>query len=717
MTPRSVSTLLLLCIVAFPGLPALAKDEKVEQVVLVLWHGLRWSDLDSFQFDTPLGLGFLNTRGGGGEAVSGSYLSIGAGARAVGLSGAAGFYQGEQAGKELYRRHTGLEPTSIVQPKIAQIRGAQTVNYRIEPGALGTAFIDADLPLRVLGNSDGIEPYAWAALVGMDGRGRVWEGSIGSEFTILDPSYPYGLRTDYGRLLDAVLSAEETLVIVDLGDPFRLDQYQSQLVESQRQNMRRLIVQEANLFVDDVVRNSSTQTVVLLISPYPAEQDARKGFWLTPALCWGVADGLLTSGTTRWPGLITNMDVAPTILKLLEIEHRQPFIGRPAFVAPASVSDAVTRLESMAGKIEYLSRYRGQVLRAVVIAQILTYSAVLVVLIVSTFLPDWAVRTLQLGLLLLIILPFGLLLWSRAPLIVLLSFVIICFLRIKGFGVAPLVGIICAGTTVTLIVDVLLGSWLMRYSFLGYDPIGGARFYGLGNEFMGVLVGSTLMAWATFVEHKKIAGRWRNALGILLFGLVTLVVGLPSLGTNVGGAISAVVGFGFAWITFAQKRIRWHTVVTVALATILVLGVLMLIDSANSHGEQSHIGQTVELVRRDGPAALVLIIIRKLSMNLKLLRYSMWSNALIVALVGMGASFIWPSKYICWLKENHPFIAKGIVGVVIASTAAFLFNDSGVVAAATCLGFASSTLLLLALELKHDFVASQTHIQDDGDSH
>ena len=99
------------------------------------------------------------------------------------------------------------------------------------------------------------------------------------------------------------------------------------------------------------------------------------------------------------------MDVAP--LQAFK-EHRQPFIGRPAFVAPGSVSDAVTRLESMAGKIEYLSRYRGQVLRAVVIAQILTYSAVLVVLIVSTFLPDWAVRTLQLGLLLLIILPFGL---------------------------------------------------------------------------------------------------------------------------------------------------------------------------------------------------------------------------------------------------------------------------------------------------------------------
>ena len=115
--------------------------------------------------------------------------------------------------------------------------------------------------------------------------------------------------------------------------------------------------------------------------------------------------------------------------------------------------------------------------------------------------------------------------------------------------------------------------------------------------------------------------------------------------------------------------------------------------------------------------AVILIIARKLSMNLRLLRYSMWSNALIVALVGIGASFIWPSRYIFWLKENHPLIAGGIMGVVIGSTAAFVFNDSGVVAAATCLSFASSTLLILALELKHDLAAPQTNIEDNGHCH
>ena len=39
MILRVSSILLLLCIVAFPGFPASAKGEKVEQVVLVLWHG------------------------------------------------------------------------------------------------------------------------------------------------------------------------------------------------------------------------------------------------------------------------------------------------------------------------------------------------------------------------------------------------------------------------------------------------------------------------------------------------------------------------------------------------------------------------------------------------------------------------------------------------------------------------------------------------------
>lgn len=70
------------------------------------------------------------------------------------------------------------DPTSLVQPRIAQIRAAQTVQYRLEIGALGSALAEAGDTPRVLGSSEGHEPFHWAALVGMDGWGRVWEGSV-----------------------------------------------------------------------------------------------------------------------------------------------------------------------------------------------------------------------------------------------------------------------------------------------------------------------------------------------------------------------------------------------------------------------------------------------------------------------------------------------------------------------------------------------------------
>lgn len=714
---RKSFVVVLICLTLIGG-QALAQDGEVDQIILVLWHGLPWDAAQELQFKAPRAMGFLNTRVAGGEPLTAAYLSIGAGARAMGLAGAALFYQGDAGGKDLYMRHTGLEPTEIVQPRIAQIQAAQTVSYKIEPGALGTALAEAGLPLRVLGNSDTHDPVAWSALVGMDEWGRVWEGSIGEELTLFDASFPYGLRTDYATLAQEVLAAEEKLIIVDLGDPFRFDQYQGQLVPSQQEAMRRVIFAEARDFLATIVEeDSKPRRAVWLVSPYPSHQAARAGYWLTPVLCWGLDAGLLISGTTRWPGLITNMDIAPTMLELLGTEHDQPFIGRSVSIQAQSEKESLVWLETMAAKIGVLFGHRGQVLRALVIAQILVYAAVLIALIAPAHRPTWIVLALQFTLLLLMAMPLGLLLWGLSPLLVILLLIGIGVLKYKGTSSLPSVGFITLSTTLAIAGDVLFGSWLMRYSFLGYDPVGGARFYGLGNEYMGVLIGSAIMGWSVIVEVRQMSVKGRGILGGLAFAGLTYLVGAPSLGTNVGGAISCVLGFGSTWLALGERKVRFRTIMFLAILTVLVLGGLMLTDSNNPGGEQSHIGQTVELVRRDGLTAIYLIITRKLAMNMRLLRYSMWSNALIVALVGMGASLIWPSKYIAWLKKNHPLIAKGIVGVVIGSTSAFAFNDSGVVAAATCLSFASSTLLLLALELKHDFTPSQTYIEDDGYSH
>lgn len=244
----------------------------------------------------------------------------------------------------------------------------------------------------------------------------------------------------------------------------------------------------------------------------------------------------------------------------------------------------------------------------------------------------------------------------------------------------------------------------MRYSPLGYDPVGGARFYGIGNEYMGVLIGSAIMGWAVLVEYTSLR-RKQKAFGVLFFTALVVVIGYPSLGTNVGGAIAAVFAFGSTWFTFNGKKNSWRTGIILSMIVILVLGLFMVLDGANDPGEQSHIGQTVELFRRQGLEALFLIVKRKLAMNIRLIRYSIWSRALLVTLGAIAASFIWPSRFIFWLRKTHPFVAKGVAGVVIGSVFALIFNDSGVVAAATCISFGSSPLLLLALELKHNLAS------------
>jgi hypothetical protein len=693
-----------------PGV--LAGQTAAEQVVLVLWHGLTMEDAAILRLQGPVALGLLNTRAGGGDSLSAAYLSIGAGARAVGWRGAAAF-QPREVAEHLYRRNTGLEPGVYIQPDIALIWAAQDVSYRVELGALGTSFLEAGEGVRVLGNSSGSSDYHWGALTAMDSFGRIWQGEIDTEFLTADPRYPFGVRTDYAQLAQAVWDAEERLIVVDLGDPFRCDLYQEYLLPEQRETVRAVMVGEAAGFVEGLSRERPEGTVLILISPHPPLGAAREGKWLTPVILVGLQEGLLISATTRWPGIITNMDVAPTILRLLQISHTQPFIGRAAAVK--ETGDARNQLAAMAGKISALSRCRSLVLRLVVIAQIGVYTAVLVSLILSSQLPDWTVRALQSALLALLSTPLALLFWDISPLLSALILLVVILGGMKYPRPLLLVGVVSLLTSAALSVDILSDSRLMRYSPLGYDPVGGARFYGIGNEYMGVLVGSSIMAWAIFAGGRR--ERWVQLLGLALFAGLIVLIGAPPLGTNAGGAISAVFGFAVVWLGLAGIKRGWVSAAAAAFCAVLVLGLFAWLDSANPEDQQSHIGQAAELFRRDGASALLLIIQRKLEMNLRLLRYSIWSRALIVTLAAMSASFIWPSKFISWLKKNHPAASKGIGGVVLGAVAALIFNDSGVVAAATCISFGSSPLLLLALGSKHDLTAPQAHVENDSHRH
>ncbi len=695
-----------------------------DQVFLVLWHGLTWDDvaMSPLFSQNVLALGTMNSRVGGGEAVSASYLSIASGSRAMGVNDAGRMLHGFElihgiAAEDIYQLITGdlISPEIIISPNITSILGAASqAKYPLEVGALANILEDQDVSIAVFGNSDlKDQTVRWAALVGMNEGGRVDQGYVGTDLLISDRNYPHAKRTNYSHLFQLIMEVDADLTIIDLGDPYRYSTSASQFFAEQSEFLRQRMVMESWQFIARLYANAP-QSIILIVAPYPGDDRANHGQWLAPVLMIGEGPGLLSSGTTKWSGLISNIDLAPSLINIFKGSAGM-MVGRPMRLIASSTAEAMEAINLFEKKIFSLNMHRGLVLRLLVAVQIALYILVLVLLIIPGIFHPKLIRSVHLCLILSLALPLVLLVlpagWYWA-LLILAGLALAYYLLENKLKIIMWIAL---GTAALLTLDVLRGSPWMRFSYLGYDPVGGARYYGIGNEYMGILIGSLIMGWAI---ARELVGRYKHEryIDLGLFIIIGSVIAAPQWGTNVGGAIAAVCGFGAAWIIAHSKRVTWlKTTVIIGFLVILSLGLLMAFDLNRSLDSRSHIGQTVGLFQHDGLGVINEIIVRKLEMNLKLFRYSIWSRALVIALVAMGASLIWPSYYLQWLLANHRQIVTGIIGTITGTIAALIFNDSGVVAAATCSFFAATTMLALALALKHNLLSSQTNIEQNAD--
>ncbi|MGE5593457.1 MAG: hypothetical protein ACM3X3_07230, partial [Betaproteobacteria bacterium] len=257
-------------------------------------------------------------------------------------------------------------------------------------------------------------------------------------------------------------------------------------------------------------------------------------------------------------------------------------------------------------------------------------------------------------------------------------------------------------TGLAVICDALLGSRLMQGSVLGYDPIGGARFYGIGNEYMGVLVGSLITGTGLVLDRTGLS-RTRSSVraAVLasigaLFAAGLLVLASSSLGANMGGTLTAVAGFGVAYTLYLGRRVtgRGIALLTV-LALALVVGIAVA-DASRAGGPVSHWGRTILAVLVEGPGMLTDIVRRKAAMNLKLIRYTVWTRALFAFLVAVALLWVRPVGLAKRLMKANPGFASSLGASLVAAGVAILANDSGVVAAALLMLYPSLVLLYLA---------------------
>ncbi len=702
-----------------------AQPEK--KAVLVILDGINLDDIKKSQPPNLLsmmdkgGLGLMNVRSGRtGDDASG-YLTIGTGAWAIARPGrmqgglglrADSFFEGRKVA-DIYLQQTEKYPrqSSIIVVNTPMIvRENIEGDYGAEPGALAEALGAAGKKVALVGNADTFGQFhREASLIAMDGSGLVEEGEVSKGILREVPEAPFGLETDYEKVFQETTKLLKTndFVVVETGDVSRINRYTSYLEKGALERARQEALIKADRFLKRLVKEIPKESLIIVVSPNSPPVFDRSVGNLTPVIAISpeIGKGLLTSPTTRQPGLVTNTDIAPTILKYFNVEVPESMTGRPVYAEEAGSS--LEYLLKRDRKITETATFRRPILTSYV-------AAVFVLLVLAALSLMYPVEPKLLKAIYFLLawqlsVPLSLLLLSRLPttylsttiiMAICISVLITILAWVASRRFLLTTGLIAVSTSVAIILDLLLGAPLMKNSLLGYDPLIGARFYGIGNEYMGVLLGSTL-AGATILQdiYFRDSKKARQAM-LASFVLLAGLIGYPQLGANIGGAISAAGAFFLAYLKIKEKKVDLKNILLTALVIVFVVFIIIAIDYLTNSSNQSHAGRAMFFIGEEGYKGMLMIVKRKVATNLKLIRWTIWSKVFIASLAIFALLFSRPMGLLKRIIQDHPRSAAGIFGIIAGSIIALLFNDSGIVAAATMIIFGVVPLLYLAAE--HD---------------
>lgn len=412
----------------------------------------------------------------------------------------------------------------------------------------------------------------------------------------------------------------------------------------------------------------SCKGLLIVVSPNPSPDDYARFERLTPIILHSPGrwkQGLAYSRSTRTAGLITAADIAPTIADYFHVPLQGPCYGfplDPRSVAPGGAGQLLKRDEQWAAQEKALSFRWILPLAASAAVAWATWvasrrrSAPTKLLVALVAVPLVLTMPLPAS-------PIG----SLTPAIAACAAALLLAASAPDFRAA--VTRLCLATAAWLLVDAIgFRGALTASSLLGYSPIEGARYYGIGNEIMGVWLGASVIAAA--FQLGKVRPAWLIAFAVA----VALCLGHPSIGAKAGGFIAALLTIAAFWWAQSGRPFKF------AVAAAMVLGLVLMGAAAllllGKFGE-SHVTQSIEMAHREGGLSLMAIIVRKAAMNAYLAFHSAWS---VMLLVCVAAS----ARLAGEIRRSDVASRTAALGAAGATAASFAFNDAGVVAAALC---------------------------------
>jgi len=254
-------------------------------------------------------------------------------------------------------------------------------------------------------------------------------------------------------------------------------------------------------------------------------------------------------------------------------------------------------------------------------------------------------------------------------------------------------GVICLFTLVVLGADVMTGSALQLETPFGLSVLEAGRFYGIGNEALGIYGITALFAaaWLALMALRRFPASRRPAVCLVAVVAVFAVFasGWPGFGGKVGGTIAMVPCFLLLGLAVAGVGLNWRRILLVAVSGLVLFAVFALISYFVPVTGKSDIGAFAGDVLH-GHAGSVLL--RKINSNIGSLSVNAFSPVIPIVVLLSGLMLWRPS----WFRLRTVPLAyaaqplmRAIIGVLwLMPVLGWFADDSGVIVPAAALPLA-----------------------------
>lgn len=354
----------------------------------------------------------------------------------------------------------------------------------------------------------------------------------------------------------------------------------------------------------------------------------------------GFEPGSLSSATTRTPGLLQITDLAPGILDVLDVDSPRA-VG---FDSTPTDDDPQQRIDDLVAEAQKSTTIRQNLSTFSITLDVIFYILFIACAVllnrsilgrrggatrashVHRFL-GWVslgVASLPMGAFL-----AGLLPWSRMAdpgLGLFLSVIgtaavlfVLALIPPWGRTWRGRVSALAGANLLILAADLATGSHLQANSLLGYNPIVGGRYYGLGNQGAAIFIVSLFIFLGLMVSWLRARGHRRAVIIVpVVVGVAAVFVsGNPSWGAKFGGTIAILAGLMVLLAMLSKIRLTLLRLALIGLSSLAVLIGIAFLDWLRPAGARSHFGTFFDQIVT-GEALQV--VGRKLGANLHIIQ-------------------------------------------------------------------------------------------------